>query len=71
MKEDAGFFAFRQAVLAHTRPLNIKVRFNSTNGKFYGNCSDGNTFIGNAASDKICIKTFNGRVFQIPGTTAS
>ena len=66
MKEDARFSAFKQAVLAHTSPLNIYVRFKASNGRFYGNCSDGNTFVGNPVSDKICIKTFNGRVLPLP-----
>lgn len=64
--ESAGFSAFRQAVLAHTRPLGIRVRFKAANGRYYGNCSDGNTFVGNPASDMICIKTFNGRVLPLP-----
>lgn len=47
MKEDARFSAFKQAVLAHTRPLNIYVRFKASNGRYYANCPGGLVLSGN------------------------
>ena len=59
-----SFEKFKQLVVDWAQPLGIRVRFNKTNGRYYGNCSDGNTIIGNSISGAICLKTFNGRTYN-------
>lgn len=54
---------FKKLVIQWANPLKISVRFNRSNGRYYGNCSDGSTIIGNSQSKRIAVRTFNGRQY--------
>lgn len=57
------FEVFKKLVIQWANPLKISVKFNRTNGRYYGNCSNGSTIIGNSVSKRIAVRTFNGRMY--------
>ena len=64
--ERQSYQVFCQRVLAWTRPLQIGVRFNAANGRYYANLSNGDTIIGNANAKSLAYRTFNGREYRLP-----